>query len=84
MEDGLEFGACVGVGENEIGELVAFELPVRTDESVSKGVLNFSESRLSGFNNLPRQIISIHHRHSAFSKDGSGSGFTHANAAGDA
>ena len=62
MEDVFEPLAGGGVGENAAGQFIAAQSAVRPDDFGAEGCSNLSERRLAGLNDLPRQVVGVHHR----------------------
>ena len=83
MRDGFQFLARGGVGKNNLRENVAAQSTVGSDDRITECLADFFQGGLAGFDDLPRQHIAIREGNAALSKDFCGSGFAHADAAGE-
>ena len=69
------------VGEHAASQFIAAQLTVRPEDFSAEDRSNLSEGGLAGLNDLPCQVVGVHHRNPAIAEDLGRSGLAHANAA---
>jgi hypothetical protein len=84
MEDGFELLALFGPGENDPGEFTAAEVASGIDDFRTEGGTDLLERRLAGLDKLAGEFVGVNDGKAAAREDGSGRGFTHADAAREA
>ena len=84
MQDGLEAATFIGIVKNTLTQPVAVNPAVFIQDRVAKNTDNFVNCLLTGFGQGACNFICIDHRHTAHPEKRRDSGFTTANATGQA
>jgi hypothetical protein len=84
VENGFKTPALFGTGKNDSGEITTAQGAGGIDDVRTKGGADFVESGLAGGDEIAGEFIGINDGEAAAGEDGSGGGFTHADAAGEA
>ena len=83
MKDFFQFATGAGVGENALGQFVATQPAIVTEDFPAEQLPNFSKRGLAWLNDLAGDDVRINDRKAALAQQIGCSRFPHANAAGE-
>ena len=82
MQNGFKFFAGVGVGENDLRQLITAQPAIGRDNAFAENGLDFHQGGPAGLDELPRQFVRVHDLRAEGLKKTGCRGFAHAHAAG--
>ena len=82
VQNGFKFFPGVGVGENDLRQLITAQPAIGRDNAFAENGLDFHQGGPAGLDELPRQFVRVHDLRAEGLKKTGCRGFAHAHAAG--